>query len=83
MDWYLRNDDDLYGGGNNNLNSMNLFKEPSEYDIFRVNNPENQDYEIKPLDFFVEKETTKSNSKSDSPKYQRSEQGKEDNFTSS
>jgi hypothetical protein len=75
MDWFIRNEDDLYSS-NNNLPSLSIFKEPSEFDLFRTNNPqEQQDYEIKPFDFFVEKETTKSNSKMDSPspKYQSSE----------
>ena len=76
MDWYLRNEDDLLGN-NNSLNPLNLFKEASEYDLFRVNNNGDiLDYEIKPVDFFVEKDTTNSNSKLDSPKNQAKEKGK-------
>ena len=75
MDWYLRNEDDLLGN-NNSLNPLNLFKEASEYDLFRVNNNGDiLDYEIKPVDFFVEKDTTNSNSKLDSPKYHAKEKG--------
>ena len=77
MDWYLRNDDDLLGN-NNNVNSLNIFKEASDYNLFRRNTAELQDYEIKPVDYFVEKETTNSNSNSklDSPKYKVDEKGK-------
>lgn len=76
MDWYLRNDDDLIGNSNN-LNPLNLFKETSDYDLFKVNNNiDILDYEIKPVDFFVEKETTNSNSKLDSPKCLSKDKGK-------
>ena len=68
MEWILRNDDDIFGY--NNINSLNLFKEASEHNLFISSKPQMSDYEIQPLDFSIEKETTKSYSKMESPRHQ-------------
>ena len=73
MDWYLRSEDEFLE--NNTINSLNIFKDPSEFELFRNNNNELADYEIKPIDFCVDQSlTTKSNSsKPHSPSYQVNE----------